>query len=161
MSCEQWRPIRGFEGLYSVSDLGRVKNDRSDRILRGSAAGKGYRKIILCDNGNQTHRYVHEVVLEAFIGPRPMGMDAAHGNGVRSDNRLNNLRWDTRAGNFADKIAHGTSAVGERHGRRKLTAAQVEAIRQSLGTRTAIGKHFGVSQAQVSRIKLGKNWRAA
>lgn len=140
---EEWRAVPDFEGFYEVSNLGMIRSvgrkvkrgsrmlTVNGRIMCGSAAGKGYRKIILCRNGKQTHRYIHNIVLEAFVAPRSEGMEAAHGNGIRHDNRLSNLRWDTRAGNFADKIIHGTSAVGDRHGRRKLTAAEVEAIRQT------------------------------
>lgn len=160
---ERWRPIAGFEGLYFVSDLGRVRSERryrvSGRIMTPSEAGKGYRKVALCRRGEKpVHRYVHELVLEAFVGPRPASMDAAHNNGQRDDNNLTNLRWDSRAGNHADKIAHGTMCQGETHGRRKLTAQEVIAIRASNGTLCEIGDRFGVGPMQVRRIKTRENW---
>lgn len=160
---ERWRIIAGFEGLYYVSDLGRVRSVRRyktpERILVPSRAGKGYCKVCLCRRGEKyIHRYVHELVLEAFVGPRPDGMEAAHNNGRRDDNKLTNLRWDTRAGNHADKIEHGTMCQGETHGRRKLTAPQVITIRASQGTLREIGDKFGVGPMQVHRIKTRENW---
>lgn len=160
---ERWLPVVGFEGLYCVSDLGRIRSERrfrvSGRILTPSAAGKGYRKVTLCRRHEKyIHRYVHKIVLEAFVGQQPAGMEAAHNNGQRDDNRLINLRWDTRAGNFADKIIHGTACEGERHGRRKLNAADVLAIRSSSGTLREIGDLFGVGPMQIHRIKTRENW---
>lgn len=160
---ERWLPVLGFEGLYFVSDLGRVRSERRYRaagcIMTPGTAGKGYLKVTLCRRGEKyVHRYVHELVLEAFVGPRPQGMEAAHNNGRRDDNRLTNLRWDTRAGNFADKIAHGTACRGERHGRRKLSAADVIEIRVAEGTLREIGERFGVGPMQIHRIKTGENW---
>ena len=159
---ELWLPIAGFEGLYSVSNQGRIIGHKRhrvpERILAGSKAGNGYRKVILCKEDTRTHRYVHEIVLTTFAGPRPPEMDAAHGNGIRSDNRLSNLRWATRAGNHADKIAHGTHCAGERHGGRKLNAAEVMAIRNDSGTGASLAARFGVSQSQVQRIRSRTNW---
>ncbi len=159
---ERWLPVVGWVGLYEVSDLGRVRCLRRhrvcERILRPSAAGVGYRKVQLSNKGRHEHRYVHDLVLSAFVGPRPPGLEAAHGNGKRDDNRLLNLRWDTRAGNHSDKHHHGTMCRGDTHGRAKLTSAQVIAIRAALGTCREVGERFSVSQAQVSRIRRGKNW---
>lgn len=159
---EEWRPVVGFEGAYSVSNLGRVKSHRryrvAERIMRPSASGKGYRTVFLRFNELRDRRFVHEMVLEAFVGPRPPGMEVAHGNGVRDDNRLENLRWDTRSGNFSDKTRHGTATVGDRHGRRKLTSQEALLIRAAAGTCKEIGDKFGVGPMQVSRIKNRKNW---
>ena len=159
---EEWRPISGFEGLYEVSNLGRVRSLPRHRvrgcILAGSSAGKGYRKAILCDKDRQLHRYIHDIVLETFVGPRPPGMEGAHRNGKRDDNRLANLRWDTRSGNHADKYIHGTACIGEKHGRRKPNAAQVKTIRAANGDQNVIADSFGISRSQVYRIKTGQNW---
>jgi hypothetical protein len=154
---ERWRIAHNVNGLYQVSDFGRVRRD--GRILKGSAAGKGYRKIILCVAGTRQHKYIHELVLEIFVGPRPQGMEAAHNNGQRDDNRLANLRWDTRSGNFADKQKHGTATAGERHSRRKLSAPDVLTIRASTGSCKEVGDYYGVCPTQISRIRTGKNWK--
>lgn len=165
MMTEVWAPIEGFEEAYEVSSLGRVRSARryrvSGRILRPSAAGNGYRKVALRAGEKRATRYVHHLVLEAFVGPRPTGTEACHRNGRRDENDLANLRWDTRSGNHADKHVHGTACVGERHGRRKLSAADVAAIRAATGTLSAIGERFGVGPMQIHRIKSGKNWKEA
>lgn len=170
MTAERWLPIVGFEDLYEVSDLGRVRSlDRKvkrgsrlltvhGRIMTPSKVGKGYRKVALCCDGEQTHRTVHDLVLSAFRGPRPAGKEAAHNNGKPADNRLENLRWDTRSGNFLDKNSHGTATIGERHGRRKLTAEDVRVIRAAPGNQDIIADRFGISRSQVYRIKTGQNW---
>lgn len=170
---EDWLSVVGFEGVYEGSNLGRVRSlDRmvkrgsgsmaiSGRVMSPSEAGKGYRKVALCSSERQVHRYVHEMVLEAFVSPRPLGQESAHGNGKRDDNRLENLRWDTRSGNHADKRAHGTLCQGETHGRRKLSLSDVLKIRSSNGSCKEIGQQFGVCPMQISRIKTGKNWKAS
>ena len=84
---ERWLPVPGFEGLYEVSDEGRVRCLPRHRVrggvLRPSAAGKGYLKVQLVHKQRHAHRYVHELVLTTFVGPRPPGMEVAHGNGKR------------------------------------------------------------------------------
>jgi hypothetical protein len=119
---ETWKPIPGYEGLYDVSDLGRVRSLERVRphwtgtgtisspaqMLRLPIRPDGYRKVQLSRNGKARHHTVHSLVLEAFIGPRPANFDACHNNGDGSDNRLVNLRWDTKSANTLDTVKHGT-----------------------------------------------------
>lgn len=112
----RWRPVPGFEGLYEVSDQGGVRsvertvNYRDGRVrdypsvdLATSDNGYGYRVVTLSQGkGVKKVRLVHQLVMEAFVGPRPEGWDTCHGNNVKSDNRLENLRYDTREANLAD-----------------------------------------------------------
>ena len=118
---EQWKPVLGFADLYEVSDLGRVRSlARIDRrgvyrpsvLLRPGPSGRrrNYRIVNLYRDGSAVVRAVHRLVLEAFVGPPPPGTEACHTNGCGSDNRLANLRWDTRESNAHDRIWHGTSA---------------------------------------------------
>jgi len=113
--AEQWRPVPGAPG-YEVSDQGRVRSVprvvlRSNGspftvkgcILRPQVKRSGHLKVELRAGSRQ----VHEVVLSAFVGPRPDGMECLHGNGDPADNRLTNLRWGTRKENVADAIRHG------------------------------------------------------
>lgn len=74
--------------------------------------------------------YLHHVMLETFIGPRPDGMEGCHNDGNPLNNAIVNLRWDTRRGNFADKVGHGTSPRGENNGHAIVTEAIVRIIRQ-------------------------------
>jgi HNH endonuclease/NUMOD4 motif len=122
---EIWRPVAGHAG-YEISSDGRVRSvDRvitsmrkggpvqarlNGRVLAVSTANSGYLIAMI----GRARPYIHSLVLEAFVGPRPPGHQAAHGNGDRRDNRVGNLRWATRAENEADKANHGTRLTGAR-----------------------------------------------
>lgn len=119
---ENWKPVPGYEGRYEVSDQGRVRSlDRmgragmhASRIYRGKllrqSSGDYGRRTVSLHSGTEAgrSRTVHALVLEAFVGPRPEGAEACHGDGDASNNHLDNLRWDTHEANEADKKSHGT-----------------------------------------------------
>jgi hypothetical protein len=173
---EEWRAIPGWEGRYEVSDQGRVrslrfKNGRVDRprpaplVLSHHTAKTGYVVVGLPSSGKSRTfpALIHRLVLEAFVGPCPDGMECAHENGIRDDNRVSNLRWDTRAGNHADKDRHGTAQRGENASHHKLFREQVVEIRArySAGTATqdSLAAEFGVRQSHIYRIIHRKVWR--
>lgn len=132
MEQERWLPVVGFDGLYEVSDLGRVRSlarvvpHRSsgrltlpERVMAGSRrATRKYQMVNLWKDGRQHAKYVHALVLEAFVGPRPPGYDACHYDGCVTNNRLDNLRWDTRSANMIDAMRHGTWRAPPRPARR-------------------------------------------
>lgn len=104
---EVWRDIPGYEGFYRVSNLGRVTGHRG-RVLKGSMAGDGYRKVILTKPGLKTlHIYLHRLVLSVFDRIPQPGEEACHLNAVKNDNRLSNLRWDTHTENVRDTVRMG------------------------------------------------------
>jgi hypothetical protein len=120
-SSEEWRPIPGYEGVYEVSDRGRVRSfDRTSyrasgpihirgKILRAQTNKKtGHLRLHLRRDGVARLWGVHQLVLLGFVGPAPRGMEGCHNDGVPTNNRLENLRWDTRKANVADAIRHGT-----------------------------------------------------
>lgn len=116
-STEQWLPVVGHEGIYEVSDRGRVRSlDRLDvrgtkrkgRVLSPAPVTSGHLQLRLGGRPRNRQARVHVLVLEAFVGPRPSGQDACHNNGDPTDNRLSNLRWDTKSSNQLDRNAHGT-----------------------------------------------------
>lgn len=153
---ERWLPVVGYEGLYQVSDLGNVKSRY--RTLKRSLTARGYFAVGLYRKNVMTNRFVHVLVLEAFVGPKPPGMQCCHGNNLRNDNRLWNLRWDTSKANQADRIAHGTMLAGESAPNAKLTNAQAQEIRREYkhGNGCALARQFGVSQTTVWHIVQGK-----
>lgn len=114
---ERWKDIPGWEGYYQVSNLGGVqslprKNTRGyrmqGRVLRPTEMAGGHLQIRL-SRGNKEHsRLVHRLVLLAFRGPCPQGMEGCHRNGNPADNRLTNLRWGTPSSNVLDSVRHGT-----------------------------------------------------
>lgn len=177
MQDEIWRPVVGYEGLYEVSDLGRVRSlDRMvdhgryraghrrlqrGRVLRpGHSGRKGnqYRVVQLCCEGAVLARTVHLIVLDAFRGPCPEGMEGCHGDGDREHNTLANLRYDTPAANQADRVKHGTDQLGENNASAKLTTEDVRAIRACGGSREAVADVFGVNGSTISKIRRRERW---
>src|SRR4051794_38956740 len=97
MQKETWKSIAGYEGHYEVSSLGRIRTFRNGRarladplIKKSQVVNSGYETVLL---RSTKRRLVHHLVLEAFVGQRPNGCEAAHLNGDRLDNRLENLIW--------------------------------------------------------------------
>lgn len=109
MILERWRPVVGWEDLYAVSDRGRVQSLRKQIILSLQRRDEdGYLFVTLCRNGVKRVRRVHHLVLEAFVGPCPPGMQCCHRDDDPENNALWNLRWDTPKGNGADRERNNT-----------------------------------------------------
>lgn len=89
---EKFKEIPSFEGLYSISDLGNVKNLKTGQIMKTHDNGKGYLKVRLTKDKKYFSFYVHRLVLLTFIGSEE-GKVVDHINGVRNDNHLSNLRY--------------------------------------------------------------------
>ena len=104
---------------------------------------------------------VHKIVLEAFVGPCPDGMEGCHWNDRSADNRLDNVRWGTRQSNVDDRGRNGRTAIGERNGSAKLNPAKVRDIRgrpRRGETHESIAFIHGVSSAMIGYIANGKYW---
>lgn len=162
--------VVGYEGLYAVTDGGRlfsyVKNWNTPsgaRPMQLKLHKQGYREIGLTKNGQQTYHLVHRLVLEAFDRPGRDGEVCCHANGDPSDNRIENLRWDSQSANWHDAKAHGTASVGMRQGNALLNPEKVTKIRQLYSTgqysHAQLGEHFGVSGATVSAVARGRSWK--
>lgn len=142
-SNEEWRPIKGFEGLYEVSNLGRVRSvDRithySDgrigrmygKILSPTLAGGGYARVILVKDGKKYSKTVHRLVAEVFI-PNPDNLPFIdHINCIRNDSRVENLRWCTPSGNNQNPITNMRMSLS--HKGKSMTK---EAIEKAKATR--------------------------
>lgn len=174
---KMWKPIDGFDG-YEVSDAGDVRCWNSQngkggkltepRTLKPSKfAGKPYMRVSLYKDGKPHIRRVHLLVLEAFVGPRPEGMEACHGAAGGSDNSLTNLRWDTHEANMLDQELHGTRLRGEMISRSKITEEQAKRVKAALaletgyGSMTRVAEAVGVPYKVVVGIKQGLTWRHA
>ena len=102
---EQWLPIRDWP-KYEVSTLGRVR--RGARILKPWPNVKWGRLMVGLSDGNRKKcAYVHILVLEAFVGLRPAGMEACHFDDDFTNNAVENLRWDTHSANMHDAVRNG------------------------------------------------------
>lgn len=174
-ATETFKAVVGYEGFYEVSDLGRVKSLR--RTVGGNGSGKGsgirvmperiltpqvnchgYLHVVLCMNGARRTRGVQYLVAEAFIGPRPPGMELCHNDGCKTNNALKNLRYDTPEGNQADKLLHDTHIRGERNKSSKLTEVQVLSIRADTRPLRLIANEYGVTESCACAIRLRKSW---
>jgi len=166
-SLEIWKVIANYPD-YEVSNKGRVRSwkNRSGRgpkpskprLMELTLDAKGRPVVSFSDGKCRQQWFVHKAVLTAFVGPRPDGMECCHGDGNRANNCLENLRWDTKIANEADRAKHGTDNKGERHGRAKLTETDVLAIVKDQRLNQVIAEDYGVSHQQIHCIKVGKLW---
>jgi len=127
----EWKPVRGYENLYEVSNEGQVRSLPSrvkyvhpktgkecsranhGRVLNGSFAGRGYPLIHLCDGERRDSRYVHRMVAEAFL-PNPEGKaQVNHIDGDKKNNALTNLEWATHFENMHHALANGLNRYGK------------------------------------------------
>jgi len=129
------------------------------RLMKFQTLRAGYPYVKLSGNIKQS---VHRLVLLAFVGPCPEGMEACHENGDRTDNRLSNLRWDTRMANSDDRTRHGTQVRGETCGKSKLTDAIVRAARaERAALKTPfyeLARKYGVTTGVIHNAVTGKTW---
>jgi hypothetical protein len=168
MSEERWLPVVGYEGLYEVSDQGRVRSldrvlEQTDfagnvysrrfqgRILKWKYCAKGPygRWCTVClgrgAEGPRKYLLVHRAVLTAFVGECPEGHEGAHNDGNPENNRLLNLRWDTHSGNQKDMARHGRQYTG---GASKLSQDQAQEIRRAVASGASMvsqAKRFGLA----------------
>lgn len=180
MTAEEWRPIPGYEDFYEVSNLGNVRSiDRvvlQMRINRATPISmrlkgrvlvtqlrRGRRHVSLSVDDKVKRRTVYSLVANAFLGGAKEGMVVCHNNGNPSDDRLENLRWDTHAGNSADMILHGTLVCGSRVWRAKFSEADIITIRQRLkmgDSHKMIASEYGVRNSAIWKIDHGKTWKS-
>ena len=133
---------------------------KSGKKLKLQVNETGYLSFQVQADGHGVRFYAHVAVCEAFHGARPVGLEVAHLNGDRADNRPQNLAWKTRADNHADKREHGTHLQGEQIRWAKLTEDDVREIRQLSDLSTPVlGRRFGVSPAAIWMIRTGRNWK--
>lgn len=173
---ETWRWIKGYKGYYKVSTNGRVKavsrviphsahgtQFRKEKILKPGFAN-GYPMVILCKKGRIKYRTVHSLVLEAFVGPCPEGMQARHyPDGTKTNCKLSNLSYCTPVQNGLDRKEHGTewAHFGENAGSSLYSNEVVSNVKAELamakkGDQRKIARKYGMSEALVSLIKHGK-----
>lgn len=153
---ERWLPCPDHP-RYLVSSFGRVCGP-SGKILTPRGHTNGYRRVSVCiGNGQTRDRYIHDLVLRTFRGPRPSDQhEADHRDDDRANNRLSNLRWLTLAANRARrKLPRGELNTSSR-----LRAYQVRAIKAELPRRgdTEIGRLWGVDRKTIADIRSGKTW---
>lgn len=167
---EVWRTVVGFDGLYEVSDIGRVRSKRAEIVMKHNFSGvkRDYAFVPLSENGHRQNAYIHHLVAQAFIGPPPGRIGRGsndwqcnHKNGNKSDNRPENLEWLTHKAHIAHSKENFLGPVGEKAPSAKLNATIVRIIRRcgALGiTHEDIGLIWGVGRRAVDRIIKRERW---
>lgn len=172
MNCaaEEWKPVLGYEGLYEVSNMGRVRAlfcttnfHKPNRILKPWLLKTGYLQVHLMRPGEKRKAvYVHTLVLQAFVGPAPEKCEARHLNAARSDNVITNLAWGTHKENAQDMLKHGHCCTGEKQWNSKLTSNEVMRIRALASSGMSLPKIVdmcGVTYHNAWAIINLKSWR--
>lgn len=176
---EIWADVKGYKGYYQVSNKGRVKSLTRrirvktrwgtftirrcrGRVLKPIPASS--RMVVGLYKDKEGEMFgVHVLVLNAFVGPCPKGMEGCHEDGNWRNNEVGNLRWDTHKGNHQDRIRHGTNNRGEKSGLTHLTEEDVIEIRTLYATgkylMKEIGKMFDLTENGVSNIVHGRAWK--
>lgn len=171
----EYRPIEGFPG-YRAGNDGTVWSCKkrggpkqwflSDEwtLLNWRVEKNGYARVWLRATGCEKSRKVsvHSIVLIAFAGPRPDGMEARHMDGNPLNNHASNLQWATPKENHFDKYRHGTVQQGERNGKSKLNAdsvRQIRLLREQGFTFKEIAANFGITDVCVMHVLQGKTWK--
>jgi hypothetical protein len=174
--AEVWRSVAGYEGLYEVSDLGRVLSlSRTvrhgwsqwqmvpQRLLKPILNG-GYYKVNLYDEGGSVKIWgIHRLVAFAFLGPCPSALIVRHGPKGSLCNEVENLSYGTYAENTADRLRDGTACRGSKSPCSKLTETQVLEIFNAKLTkdfkRRQLAELYSVSEATIKSIRAGNNWK--
>ena len=173
LSIEQWKPVIGYEGLYSVSSLGRVRSEArvvdsgqgwsqriAGRIMKLRCPSPGYYWLVtLSSAGKQKSYTVHSLVARAFLGLQPPGHHILHGPAGSKCNALHNISYGTVSkNNGEDRVRDGTDIRGEQHNQAKLTAADVRFIRASSEGSRALGHKFEVSHRAIHKARIRETW---
>lgn len=163
---EIWRDIPGYNGLYQVSNLGRIKslsthNHKTPIILKTYLSGQGkYEALKLQVQANRGTHYVHDLVANAFIGEKPTGYEVNHIDSNRLNNHADNLEYMTHAENVQYTVKLRRHAHGAKHNWASLSDETINAIKSMKGNHIAqhkVAEIFGVGQSTVGLIWKGKH----
>jgi len=171
-SRETWRPVVGYKGLYEVSDCGNVQriapwSDGRKTPIRGLLhpnTRKRYARVTLFKKGKRREFAVHRLVLAAFVGPLPKGKEVNHRNGVKQDNRLENLEYVTKSENelHVFRVLGGKTRPGSKHHNARLTEKIVKRIRAAHArgkSAKALAIRFSVSRFTIFDLLSRRTWR--
>lgn len=188
LNAEIWKPVYGYEGLYEISNKGRVKSlakevrrssgahirMQPERIMKIMKNAKGYEFVDLCKDGNRFHGTVHRIVLSAFCPVENMdSLTVNHKDFDKSNKTIENLEWATNYENIQHSKASGRYDIDERpdilspyqnpRKRRKFTPETIEKIHELISSGNyndrEISEMVGASRRFVTAVKLGETWK--
>lgn len=170
-SEERWRQVREWEGLYEVSNMGRVRSLSrwvaardgrklvEGRILKLVVGRFGYHKVSLQDGIRVKHTNIHRLVAQSFLPGT--GEVVRHLDGDPSNSRVDNLAWGSYKDNEEDKRRHGRVPSGERHHAAVLNETLVRSIQQMSGqgfSQLRIAKELGLNRGVIGQVVRGERW---
>lgn len=177
---EVWKDIKGYEGYYQVSDLGRVKSlarvkeirkgifgNKKENFIKPTKNRKGYLNLKLCKKidgiCSEKSVVIHRLVANEFLENPLNKPQVNHKNGIKDDNKVDNLEWATGSENVIHALANNLkiSQKGSEHGNSKLTEKEVLEIRAIGRTKTLkeVAKIYNVDMSLISLILLEKAWK--
>lgn len=151
-----WTDIVGYEGLYMISSSGDILSVKTNKTRKPTTVRGGYKQLGLINkNGEKRFLLVHRLVLEAFKGKCPEGMEARHLDSNPSNNTLSNLEWGTHRQNELDKHITGKSHA-------KLSEIKVLYARTLVKSGVSLyraAKMFCVDDSTMKNAVIGETWR--
>lgn len=171
---EIWKEINGYEGLYLISNFGRVltlgrsvigKDGKvrsyKRKYLSTPCNSSGYKTVCLFKNGERKHKHVHRLVAEHFVEGYDEGLVVNHLDGDKLNNNATNLEWCTQKENNIHAYNTGLKSIGSDHHRSKLDELDVITIKYFMRdvNGSTLAKMFGVTKENINYIKANKIWK--
>ena len=117
---ETWKDIYGYESIYKISNFGTIIRTSNNKCIKSFITEKGYVKIRLHKNGKCSKFLVHRLLMIAFVDKPINKHDVNHMNGIKTDNRLDNLEWCTRQENIIHSFKNGLSIRSKNAGKKQI-----------------------------------------
>lgn len=168
MTCEVWRWIEGYEGLYMVSNLGRVMSvptvsqrggheyRKPGMEIKSHDNGRGYKFVALYKDGSPLLRTVHRLVASAFLENPEEKPEVNHKDGDKANNKADNLEWVTKSEN----MLHASEVLHAMDFNQRFTEGEIMAIRADGRTEREIAAEYGASQSAINQIRTGKTYKS-
>ena len=175
---EIWKDIKGYEKIYQISNLGRVKRlsywhkvglknvsitYRTERILKQSCDSNGYKQVCLTKNSKKKSHSIHKIMAIVFIPNSENKKQVNHINGIKTDNNIENLEWCTYHENLKHAMKNGLRATGERHGATNLLNKDVIKIRELFEAKKysikELAKKYNIAYSTMHQIINKKYWK--
>lgn len=160
VNVEEWRDVVGHEGIYQVSSFGNIRRTSTGKNLSMEKNTHGYHRVCLSKNGYYKRYRVHRLVALAFIPNSERKETVNHINGIKTDNRVDNLEWLTMRENFDHAVEMGLSTHGSRNPASKLTESEVIDIHShTKKDMVYLASKYKVGKENIRRIMNRESWK--